>query len=444
MKTQLIYSAILAAAVVTLSSCGDKEETPTPAGAPPAAKDSAPEEPQVAPAPSDEELMAAVMAQLSGYSWLTPTAVKVEESVLQNGSLHMSIRLTVALSDNLYVKTSAPAEFNEERKAINDSANKAMQPESAYLLQIGAPSSMITDEERAAKPLPENLQQLADELRDLSESSAYTLNTPAGAEKEIIATLQASQGVGENAGWDISHVAIQTADLPDPSKVVAEASLPENAPVLTAEFEEARKLELQQKIEAFNEAALPYIQGREEAARASYTERQARLDEEARRTAEEAAAAAAEKEKWTQFCVSHIASGKRFSGEWTRGSRFGGVTIHITKAELFETSIQFIGTLYDTKLPQASLNISGRCELAKGEDGTSRVDIIIYDGIYDADQPTAEVYDAQDGQLTLSLDEEGRLKGVMTCASWKETPEKAFNVLLAPKEEPASNKKKGR
>lgn len=433
MKTQLIYSAILAATVVALPSCDDKKPASTP-GQDTAPQTAAVVEPEQPAVPDEAAIGTAIASQLTDYPWVEATLLSLESAPDEEGALRLTARIKVSYKENLYQKAAAPEAFNEERKAINESANAAMKPESAYLLQIGAPANMITENDRVAKPLPENLQQLADELRDLSESAVYTLAIPAGEETEITGTLKAT--LTSDNTWETSDVAIQTAALPSPGSVCAESALPEGAAVLTPEFESARKAEIQQKIEAFNAAAAPYINSREETARAAYTEHQARLDEEARKTAEAATAAAAEKEAWINFCTATIASGKKFAGEWTRGNRFGEISVAITKAEKFENSVQFIGTIYDTKLPEASLDISGRCELTKNEDGTSRVDITIYDGQYDPDQPTAEVYDARDGMLVLTLNGEGKLSGVMTCASWAETPEKDFQVSLTPKNDP--------
>ncbi len=430
MKIQLIPSAILAATVVLLPSCDDKKTEDIPDTPP----QTAAEEPVRPAAPNEAEISAAIVAQLTDYGWAEPVSLSLDSVTDENEIHSLTARMKLNYKENLYQKVSAPEEFNEERKAINESANAAMKPESAYLLQIGAPTNMIADEDRAAKPLPENLQQLADELRELAESAAYALFSPAGTQAEITATMKAT--LSDDNTWAIRDVAIQGNGLPAPDSVCAESALPEGADVLTPEFQNARKAEIRQKIDAFNAAAAPYIKGREEAARASFTEHQAKLAEEARQAAEAATAAAAEKEAWINFCTSTIASGKKFSGEWTRGNRFGEITISITKAEKFENSVQFIGTIYDTKLPEACLDISGRCDLTKTEDGGSHVDITIYDGQYDPDQPTAEVYDARDGMLVLTLNAEGKLHGAMTCASWSETPEKDFQVSLAPKSDP--------
>jgi hypothetical protein len=142
--------------------------------------------------------------------------------------------------------------------------------------------------------------------------------------------------------------------------------------------------------------------------------------------------------------IQHLASDKLFAGEWTRDKHFGELSLHIETAKRLDNAVQFSGTIFDTNLPEASLQIIGRCELAPKEDGTTQVDISIYEGQYDPDQPTAEVYDAKDGMISLQLGKDGKLSGIMTCAAWANTPEKAFKVTLSPKEkeEPKSRRRR--
>lgn len=436
MKTRLIYTALMAAAIVALPSC-DEENLPFGLGdktAAPADEQNA-AQPDVPATPTVDDISAVVMPQLSAYPWLNAGEISSETSTTEGGALQLTAKVKLTVAENLCRKESAPAAFNEERKAMNQSANAAMQPNSVYLLQIGAPTDTITEADRAARPLPENLQQMSNELRDLAESAVYTIVTPVGTQLEVTATMQADKS---EKGWVLTNVAVQTENLPAPDSVVAESAIPEGAAKLTPEFEETRKSEIREKIAAFNAAAEPYIKGREDEARKAWTEHKARMDEEARKAAELATAAAAEKEQWISHCTSAIATGKVFSGEWTRNNRFGEISIEISKAEKFENSVQFIGIVYDTKLPEAKLDISGRCEFTKGEDGCSKVDVTIYDGYYDPDQPTAEVFDAKDGVLILSLNAEGKLNGTMTCTSWKDQPNKAFQISLTP----ATGKKK--
>jgi len=428
MKTRQIYTALLTAAAVMFPACEEKPATPP--AEPTNTEEPAAQPESVAPAqPGVDDIVAAITPALSAYPWLTPGEVNMEVSPEQDGSLKITAYIKLTTTEPLYALQAAPAEFNEERKAINQSANAAMQPDSLYLLQIGAPTEVITDDNRKARPLPANLQQMVDELRTLAESSLYAVTVQVGTTFEISATMKAT---ANGDSWNISDLALQTEALPTTDSATPESALPQDAARLTPEFAEARKNELRTRIAAFNEAAAPYIQGREEEARALWTEHKARQEEEARKAAEVASTAAAEKEQWINHCVAAMSGEKVFSGEWTRDNRFGEISLKISKAEKFENSVQFYGIIYDTKLPEAKLNIFGRCEFTKNENGGSKVDVTIYEGFYDPDQPTAEVFDAQDGILQLTLDGSGKLSGIMSCSSWKDQPERAFNISMTP------------
>lgn len=432
MKTRLIPSALLlATTLVALPSCYEEEATEVkPAEQPQQIEQPAPA-PQKPIEPTVETVAPAVQAQLAEFGFVTLGELSMQITPNPDESFTVAITQPTTIKENLFTSQNAPAHFNEERKAINESAAAAMLPESSYLMQVGAPTDFITDADRAATPLPANLQNLANELKDLSESAVYVVTTQAGTSINITGSLKARLHEGN---WEISDMVLDTAALLEIAPCTPESALPEGAAVMTADFEQSRKNLISEKIAAFNAEATPYIKGREDAARARMVEAQARREEETRKAEEQAQAAAAEKEAWINHCVAAIAEGKLFSGEWTRGDHFGSISIQIDTTVKFEDSVQFIGRLYDTKLPEACLDIDGRCSFEKSEDGTSRINITIYDGQYDPDQPTAEVYDAKDGMLELSLTADGKFNGVMTCAAWKETPDKAFKINMAPAE----------
>ena len=169
------------------------------------------------------------------------------------------------------------------------------------------------------------------------------------------------------------------------------------------------------------------------ARRAHKLEANLEREEKEQKAAEEAAA----KKEWSDFCIKHFSPGCKFTGEWTRDERFGELTLQINDATLHENAVQFHGALYDTKLPQASIYITGRCSVTREEDGSSKVNVILYDGQYDPDEPTAEVYDAADGRLILNFDKNGNLHGVMTRSSWIENPKMNFTLHFKP--QPAAN-----
>lgn len=439
-KKRLLYSAIFAATVAALSSChDDAADTRKPGDSPQNAVEESASSGH--PALTEDVLAAPLTAKLEACSFARPVQVSFTSTPGEGGAQQVDATIRMEVKENLFSRQNAPESFNEERKAINDSANRAMQPEASYLMQVGAPTDMIQEQDRAAKPLPENLQQMLNELRELAESAVYQVSTPAGTTVSVKATLRATPTADS---WELSDIAVDDSPLQVIDASHPESSLPQDAPILTADFEADRKVQIKEKVDAFNQAAEPYIKGREEAARASLTEYQARLQEDARKAVEQAEAEAAARQEWETVCTQAIAAGNVFSGEWVRGNRFGEISLRIDKAERYDRAIQFIGALYDTKLPMASLDISGRCDLTPGEDGGARVDVTIYDGQYDPDQPTAEVYDARDGMLLLTLSKEGKLSGTMSCAAWNDKPEKAFRIDLKAKKEEKGNSRSKR
>ncbi len=432
MKTTqlLLCSAFLGAtALVAIPACEKQGEQEAPQ---PAATEAPQPEPQKPAAPTQEEVNTLLTQALGESSIVTPWAVNIDSTTPNaDGSLSVAASLALSLKEDLFTREDAPASLNNERMASNESLNRAMLPEAVYLMQVGAPTDMLTEADRSAKPLPENLQQMADELKTLAESALYRPLATVGQELKLTATFKASW---KETGWEFSEMELDNSPLLPLESGIARSALPAGAPVITEGFEEARKAELREKIAAFNQAAEPYIKGREEAARTRLAETRARQEEELKRAAEQAEAEARARQEWEERCARFIAEDKQFAGEWTRDNRFGELTMRITRTNRHDNAIHFIGTIYDTKLPAASLDIAGRCDLSQGGD-KAQVDITIYDGQYDPDQPTAEVYDADDSLMVLKLSPEGALQGVMSCHSWKDTPEKAFNISLSPSKE---------
>ena len=433
MKTNLFTSAVIAAAtMLAASSCDENKGGSTAPAEQPKAGPTATAEPQAPAAhadPTNEEICKAVTDQLSQYTYVTPGEFSYQVESSSTDKQNISASLKMVVKEDMYTQVSAPGDFNRERQAVNEAANLAIRPDAAYLLQVGASADAVTDEDRVAKQLPEELQTALISLREFAEQKLYNKVAQAGQEVAISVSLVAEW---KDGAWIFTTENQNFSRLLDLRDFTPESELPQGSPVMTPEFVEARKAEIAAKVAAFNELAKPFNMGREEAARQLLTERLAKVEEDARRSQEQVDAQKAEQQQWQEICSKALAAGSNFSGEWTRGKHFGEITLHIEQAKAFDNSIQFFGTIYDTKLPEASLDIAGRCELTPGENG-SEVNVTIYDGQYDPDQPTAEVYDAKDGMLVLHLGKDGKLTGVMTCESWGETPERAFAVQLAPK-----------
>lgn len=444
MKRLLIQTAVLTASTTMLTSCFD-EVKQIIMGEPAPAEQAAPAEPVAPPTPTqptNEEISRMLVEQMSGCEAANAGELTCSEPQKNaDGSVNMSATLKMVVKEDFFARETAPAAFNKEREAVNEAANTAMKPESVYLFQVGATTDLITEADRAAKPLPENLQAPLNELKELADSSVYRKVVNTGDTVETSATFTATYVDGV---WQFSNIVVDNAALLALNDYTAQSALPQDAPVLSPEFEEARKALIREKVAAFNQLAEPYIKGREEAARATLTEYQARAEEEARRITEQAAAEEAARQESINAFVQALTDDKLFAGEWTRDKRFGELSLHIEQAKKFDNSVQFVGTIFDTKLPEASLDIAGRCDLTPRENGTALVDITIYDGQYDPDQPTAEVYDARDGMLSLQLSKDGKLTGIMSCASWANSPEKAFQINMTPKakEEPKSKRRR--
>lgn len=460
MKSRLIYPILLAAAAVALPSCddgasgdtpaassenaaaeqapaqteqpADSQQQDTPAATEPAQTEDPADAEQPAAQPSAEEVSGVVAPLLADFPMLEASQVEVAVEEQPDGSLLVTATTTLTAKEDLARLVPMAEYMDGVRQGINETANKAMQPDSVYLLQIGAAPSDISDSQRAAKPLPENLQAMANELKDLSGEQGGIIAVPAGSTAATVTTTMTATRNGD--AWQFSNVQLNREPLDTLQGSVPASELPEGTKMITEEFEQ----EVQAKVAAFNEAAEAYILTREETARAILTERRA-LAAEALAQSEAAARAKAEN---AELCSRLMAEGTTYTGEWKRGSRFGTIAIFVRKAARFEDCIQFVGTLYDPKLPAASMDIYGRCEFAPDANGDITIDIEIYEGQYDPDKATAEVFDSRDGTLHLTLSADGKLRGTMGCLSWPKDSDKFFTISLTPASQNNSGKNK--
>ena len=395
------------------------------------------EEPSV---PGGQEVRTRLLPLLADFAMVKLGELRMDTEVQDDGGVLVTGRAMLNVEENLYMAEEAPSVFNEQRKEINAAMNRAMLPESNYLLQAGANADEITDEDRAAKPLPEALQKQADEIKTLAESALYRMITPSQTGVEIPLSMRAVKQEGQ---WVFSEINFDTTPLRSLMALIPESNLPQGASVVTDGFEAKRRDEIRSRIEAFNAAALPYINGREQAARERVVQTQARQEEERKAAEQEAAERAVRREQWSKTCADFFYDAAVYEGEWKRADAFGKLSLRIARGQEFPDSLQFIGTLSDTDLPQAEVQVVGRCSApAKEGDPVSCV-VRIYNGRYDPDIATAEVFDAQDGLLRLIMTEEGMLNGEMTCESWSQRPEKVISVSLklAPKKQPVRRRR---
>lgn len=432
---KLIYTFLIAGAGAGLVSCDSQDS-----GAEKESRETAVEkmvEEAVKPAraeqsntdlPDEQAVLARLLPELADYPAVRAEQARVDAVPAEDGSVLVTAQVTVVVGENLYAREAAPEVFNDERRAMNDAMNRAMLPEAHYLLQVGAETAEISEADRQARPLPEALQHQADEIRALAEQPVYYLRTPANSTQEIPAGMRARK---ENGQWVFSELSIDTAPLQPLADYIPEAALPEGAAVVNEHFEADRRAALREKIAAFVAAAEPDIQAREEAARARILESRSRREEENKAAAEETARKAAAREEWEKLCSAYVREGAAFEGEWKRGDDFGKIALRINRVQAYPESVQFTGVLSDPGLPQAELQIVGRIEQASASGEPAPVLVRIYQGRYDSNVPTAEVFDAKDSMLKLTMAENGTLNGLLTCAAWSDSPDKAFGVTLA-------------
>lgn len=418
---------LLAAAVALVLPTGCKDEKEAQQTATTGQDVGIPLQAAVPTEPEMQDVRLNLLPLLADFPMVKLGDVQMTCTQKEDGRVMVTARAMLSVEEDLYAPEDAPAIFNAERKEINDAMNRAMLPESAYLLQVGADAGSITEEDRAAKPLPENLQKLADEIKQLAERPVYRLHTPAQTTVEIPASMLASR-VGDH--WSMSDISFDTQPLRSLLPLIPERSLPQDATVVTDGFEVKQRALLREKIEAFNTAAKPYIDGRESAARTRMLQAKAHREEAEQAARQEAAAREESRKNWEAVCTKFFYDSAAYAGEWKRGNAFGKFTLRISRAEKFPDSLQFVGTLSDTDLPQAELRIVGRCEAAPKNGAPIPCVVHVYNGRYDPDVATAEVFDKKDGILLLSLAEDGSLTGKLTCESWSEQPEKDFEVRL--------------
>lgn len=423
MKRQLIKT-VLVTTTLALAACDDATTAHTSQNG--AIDEQAANVPVELPGvPPAEQIRTAVLYELNLPAAVTavPGELSCERIDNADGSSTISTSLDLVVNSDLLRKEDTPTVFNQERQGINEAANAVMQPQALYLLQAGAPSSMITDADRQAAPMPANLSAMAKELQKLAEPSLFSKAVPAGTTINVPVTLIAKPNA-EGTRYELSNIRIEREPLKPLTGTLS--ALPADGVLLSPDFEQKRRELIAEKIAAFKAAAEPYVLSREETARKALTEYQARLQEEETRAAEKQRAG----DEWYELCTAALSDGSEFAGEWTRDSQFGKITIRVIRAEKISNAIHFIGQLFDTALPQACLDISGRCEPVPTAEGTAAMDLTIYDGAYNAQLPTAEVYDARDGVMRLQLHKDASISGVMTCTSWASTPEKDFKISL--------------
>lgn len=418
----------VAMASMFLSACSDEKKEAKVAEAQPAAAEAPKEQPAPVP-PAGDTLRALLPESLAACPWLEVQSVNVA-AVSRDGAEERAIfDVTLLLKQDLCEPGDTPARLNELRLKVNPALNRAMTPESQYLLQVGADPSTITEEDRKATPLPAELRRQADALKQLAEPAVYKVTVREGETLALSGSARRTAAApgGEPAAWELAT--LDEAPLDAWKKLTPCDSLPEGAFALSAAWLSEQTQKLESAMADFEKAAATYIESREEAARTRLLEARAREDADKAKASAAATALRQERARFEQAC----AAGRVWQGEWSLDEQGGKLMMTIVTSEPGERSAMLTANLTDPDLPQASVDMKGRCLLIPEEGEDYRFQIAMIDGLYDPDAATARIYDANDGVMLLNLTEDGSLEGVLTCKSWTDAQKgQVVKVMLKP------------
>ena len=276
------------------------------------------------------------------------------------------------------------------------------------------------------QPLPAELDMIVKQLEALAVDKVFVLSQEKGAASLIEAHIIFEQNPDGN--WIEKNCIINEEPLKLIQSLTAQTKLPKDACISSSQWIDQRKNQIQTLCDEFSKKSSPYIQNRETQAREAMLTRIAAIEEQERRIQDEQIAQQNKRKQHTDQMTSLLSKDAEFHGEWKRADDFGKISLTISAIDILDNAIQFVGCIYDSDLPAARLDVTGRCELDNSKE-SAVVNIKIYDGQYNPDVATAEVYDAQDGVLKLQLSKEGKLIGTMGCASWSK-PEKNFQLHM--------------
>lgn len=429
-------AAAVAMASLFLASCSDEKQETKVAEAQQNAAETPAEQP--APVPLAVEALQTLLPEsIAACPWLKVQDIQVSSSSREGAEERADFDVSLLLNHDLCESSEAPSQLDELRLKVNPALNRAMTPESRYLLQAGADPSTITEEDKKVTPLPDELKRQADVLKQLAEPVVYKVTVHEGETLMLRGSARRAAAApdAEPAAWELAS--LDETPLDSWKKLTPRESLPEGASVLSAAWlcEQTQKLE--SAMADFEKAAAPYIEGREESARTRILEAQAREEADKAKAAAAAEALRLERARFEQAC----AAGRVWQGEWSLGEQGGKLMMTIVTSESGERSAMLTANLTDPDLPQASVDMKGRCLLIPEEGEKYRFQIAIIDGLYDPDAATAKIYDASDGVLLLNLTEDGSLEGILTCKSW--TDEQQGQVVKVVMKPSTKSKSKG-
>lgn len=451
MKTRLITSAALALSFCTLApSCGDKTSDASPAPAAgdkpaPSGPDAATDTPTPAAAdvPSPEIVRASLPEALTGCTLADITDIRIMPTGTDAAGTAADVTVLLKLHDDLYTRMPAPAELARLRSSVNPIVQEALKPDACFLLLAGEAEDKIPQEAKAAYQPEEPMKSLIQEILALASPTAYAKTAAAGDILELRGTLKANKQ--EDGAWTVSETSIDLQPLKQLDGTIVKDLVPQNMLASNEGQGETLAGQLKDKIAKLQEATTAQNIAREQKILAQISQqnalRQAETEaadkQKAEREAAEkkeaeakAAARKAEIAKERKQFISAFGSGESYVGEWACGTQTGKLSLVVMSCDPSEKSALVEATLADPYLDGAIMELKGRVILEPESDEPYRILLNITGGSFDPDAATANIYRRTDGILQLNLQDDGALKGIMSCPDWDEKDKKIVKVFL--------------
>lgn len=451
MKTRLITSAALALSFCTLApSCGDKTSDASPAPASgdkpaPTNPDSASDKPTPAAAdvPSPEIVRASLPEALTSCTLADITDIRTIPTGTDATGTTADVTISLKLRDDLYSRMPAPEELARLRSSVNPIVQEALKPDACFLLIAGETEDKIPQEAKAAYQPEEPMKSLIQDILALASPTTYTKTASAGDMMELRGTLKASKQ--EDGTWTVSETSIDLQPLDRLNGTIIKDLVPQNMLVPNEEQGAALTGQLKDKIAQLQEATTAQNIAREQKILAQVSQQNAlrkaeaeaadkqKAEREATEKKEAEAKVAARKaeiaKERKQF-ISAFGSGESYVGEWACGTQTGKLSLVVMSCDPSEKSALVEATLADPYLDGAIMELKGRVVLEPETDEPYRILLNITGGSFDPEAATANIYRRTDGILQLNLQDDGALKGNMTCPDWEEKDKKTVKVFL--------------
>ncbi len=451
MKTRLITSAALAFSFCILApSCGDKTSDASSAPAAgdkpaPANADAATEKPApaVADVPSPETVKNSFPESLKNCAIADMTDIRTTPTGTDETGMTANVSVSLKLRDDLYSRTAMPEELARLRSSVNPIIQEALKPDACFLLLAGEEEGNIPQEAKAAYQPEEPIKGLIQEILTLASPTTYAKTASAGDAIELHGMLKAVKQ--EDGTWTVTETTIDLQPLEQLNGTIIKDLVPQNMLTSTGKSGEELAAQLKEKIAKLQEATIAQNTAREQKileqvsqaqtlrkAEAEAAEKQKEEREATAKKENEAKEAArkAELAKDRKRFITAFGSGESYVGEWACGTQTGKLSLVVMSCDPSEKSAIVEATLADPYLDGAIMELKGRVVLEPEADEPYRVLLNITGGSFDPDAATANIYRRTDGVLQLNLQDDGALKGNMTCPDWDEQDKKTVKVFL--------------